>query len=275
MTYAQSFRIDAIFAMTHAVTNSASQRWSWRKPPSGWHDRRRHALGHRLWRVITVTGRQVPAATKARHSFCTGKPKIRCYRERSGILIQALGSAARGIGGCIGTTLTDALFGKPKHSLEILSEQDITMPEGIYPAHVKRKRRTWKRPRWFTPLVREYWDVDVESGIPARQGRELVGLRRRCDLRLKHQCKQRRNRVHGRQMRSHGCPETGDRYASLGWLPVASKSRCSHILGRSIPYRAKLSVQSAEFQLRGDGLRVSTHRYAASAKCLPARDLDS
>jgi hypothetical protein len=109
----------------------------------------------------------------------------------------------------------------------------------------------------------------------ARQGRELVGLRRRCDLRLKLQYKQRRNRVHGRQMRSHGCPETGDRYASLGWLPVASKSRCSHILGRSIPYRAKLPVQSAECQLRGDGLRVSTHRYAVSAKCLPARDLDS
>jgi hypothetical protein len=62
--------------------------------------------------------------------------------------------------------LTDALFGKPKHSLEILSEQDITMPEGKYPAHVKRERRTWKRPRGFTPLVREYWDVDVESGIP-------------------------------------------------------------------------------------------------------------
>ena len=102
----------------------------------------------------------------ARHSFCTGKLKIRCYRERSGILIKALGSAARGIGGCIGTTLTDALFGKPKHSLEVLSEQDITMPEGKYPAHVKRERRTWKRPRWFTPLVREYWDVDVESGIP-------------------------------------------------------------------------------------------------------------
>jgi hypothetical protein len=39
------------------------------------------------------------------------------------------------------------------------------MPEGKYPAHVKRERRTWKRPRWFTPLVREYWDVDVESGI--------------------------------------------------------------------------------------------------------------
>ena len=40
------------------------------------------------------------------------------------------------------------------------------MPEGKYPAHVKRERRTWKRPRWFTPLVRGYWDVDVESGIP-------------------------------------------------------------------------------------------------------------
>jgi hypothetical protein len=62
--------------------------------------------------------------------------------------------------------LTDALFGRPKHSLEVLSEQDITMPEGKYPAHVKRERRTWKRPRWFTPLVREYWDVDVEGGIP-------------------------------------------------------------------------------------------------------------
>lgn len=168
MTYAQSFRIDAIF---HSIDPRCHKLCLTALAMAKTAVRLALSPTFTHWVIDFGESSQLlddrfPQLPGARHSFCTGKPKIRCYRKRSGILIQALGSATRGIGGCIGTTLTDALFGKPKHSLEILSEQDITMPEGKYPAHVKRERRTWKRPRGFTPLVREYWDVDVESGIP-------------------------------------------------------------------------------------------------------------
>src|SRR5664279_501473 len=65
-------------------------------------------------------------------------------------------------------TYLDTIFGKAKHNLEIVREEDIkiVMPEGTYDGHAKFERRTWRRPRSLRTLTREYWDIDVPKGLP-------------------------------------------------------------------------------------------------------------
>jgi hypothetical protein len=65
--------------------------------------------------------------------------------------------------------IISSIFGKLKHSTELLEERDvkIPMPEGPYEGHVKLERTTWKRDRLpFASKVRVGSVVDIPIGIP-------------------------------------------------------------------------------------------------------------
>ena len=63
--------------------------------------------------------------------------------------------------------LIDLVFGRPKHTKEVLQSGDaeIDMPEGAYPAKYEVEKRTWKRPRWFATTQTSI-TFDIPAGIP-------------------------------------------------------------------------------------------------------------
>ena len=69
-------------------------------------------------------------------------------------------------------TLMDFLLGRMEHEHvvhEEWTETVIPMPEGSYPAKIRREERTWKRPRWpwkpFTK-VSKYVEIELPGGVP-------------------------------------------------------------------------------------------------------------
>lgn len=63
----------------------------------------------------------------------------------------------------------DFVLGRNKYHREKIGnpvEWPVRMPEGVYTVTMQREVATWKRPRWYKPLVKKSIDVSSLKGIP-------------------------------------------------------------------------------------------------------------